>query len=440
MKKTLSTAIAVAAGMTLAVAAEPVFSLTGDWNLKVSLSPALEQTFAIDPAPIVKVVDEKVANFPDYNPKGWEFNKGYKLNGLRAQECTIKYALDPATLKITDAPGGTAYELGKDYQSELSWGAVGRLADGAIKDKQTVYISYSYGPQRIDSIVLSADGKKLLLKKGTPDVAMPKVPALAAGERAILNVFVTPRLAKLSDANLFPVTETAYPESLAASSKGIAEKLLPKTMAKLRNGEKLRILAWGDSVTDGGFLPEKEKNRWQAQFVTRLKARFPKADIELLTQAWGGHNTDNYFAAPAGDIHNYQEKVLALKPDLIITEFINDKGFSAEKTNERYSKILADFKGIGAEWIINTPHYDLPEWRKLKSQKDIDEDPNLYVKTLREFAAKNNIPLSDVSARYGRLWRQGIPYMTLMSNAINHPGPDGMKIFADSLINLFPEK
>jgi hypothetical protein len=130
--------------------------------------------------------------------------------------------------------------------------------------------------------------------------------------------------------------------------------------------------------------------------------------------------------------------VLAVKPDLIVTEFINDKGFTPAKTMERYAKLLADFKAIGAEWIINTPHYDMPEWRGLKGQKSVDEDPNAYVKTLREFAAQNGIPLSDVSARYGRLWRQGVPYMTYMMNGVNHPCPEGMKIYADSLINLFP--
>jgi hypothetical protein len=35
------------------------------------------------------------------------------------------------------------------------------------------------------------------------------------------------------------------------------------------------------------------------------------------------------------------------------------------------------------------------------------------------------------------LWRQGIPYLTLMENNINHPNMLGHTIFADSLIALF---
>jgi hypothetical protein len=46
--------------------------------------------------------------------------------------------------------------------------------------------------------------------------------------------------------------------------------------------------------------------------------------------------------------------------------------------------------------------------------------------------------LADAARRYGRLWRQGIPYLTLMENGINHPNLAGHQILADSLLALFP--
>ena len=51
--------------------------------------------------------------------------------------------------------------------------------------------------------------------------------------------------------------------------------------------------------------------------------------------------------------------------------------------------------------------------------------------------SEKNIALADAAMRYGRLWRQGIPYSSLMMNAINHPNTFGMKQFADALIDLF---
>lgn len=43
-----------------------------------------------------------------------------------------------------------------------------------------------------------------------------------------------------------------------------------------------------------------------------------------MTEAWGGRNTDSYRNEPAGSVHNYKEKVPDLKPDLIVSEFVND--------------------------------------------------------------------------------------------------------------------
>ena len=81
----------------------------------------------------------------------------------------------------------------------------------------------------------------------------------------------------------------------------------------------------------------------------------PRARIELLTQAWGGRNTGSYLAEPPGSPHNYQETVLGQKPDLIISEFVNDAGLKPEQVEERYSGLLRDFQEIRAEWIILTP-------------------------------------------------------------------------------------
>ena len=153
--------------------------------------------------------------------------------------------------------------------------------------------------------------------------------------------------------------------------------------------------------------------------------------------AWGGRNTSAYLAEPPGSPHNYRETVLGVKPDVIISEFVNDAGLSPAQVEERYSKLLKDFQAIGAEWIILTPHYVRPDWMKLTRERAVDDDPRPYVHGLRQFAAMHDVALADASLRYGRLWRQGIPYNSLMVNAINHPDERGMRLFADALMALF---
>ncbi|MFA6292794.1 MAG: GDSL-type esterase/lipase family protein, partial [Victivallales bacterium] len=372
-------------------------------------------------------------------PKAWGgWQKGVPLKGVLAQECTTRFALDPATLTVSSGIGTDAvlYEINRDYEAELDWGSVGRLPEGRIKEDQTVFISYEYYPQRIDAIVLTSKNK-ITVKQGKPHVTNPKPPALAPGESRLANIYIPCKIMKLGEENIYPILETVFPEP-PKQSPTVAENLLPKTMGKLNGEGKLKVLAWGDSVTDGSFLSNKNTERWQEQFASRLKSRFPKAEIEIVTEAWGGRNTSIYLAEPPGSIHNYQEKVLNARPDIIVMEFVNDAGLANETLKTQYDRLLKDIMGIGAEWIILTPHYIRPDWMGLTGQREIDDDPREYVKFLRKFTAENDIPLADTSLRYGRLWRQGIPYNTLMKNNINHPDARGMKIFADSLMALFP--
>jgi len=414
--------------------------LASDWKVRVAVSEprTLSKTLRVAPPVTLTVTAEKIASLPLFNPNAGGWAKAVQLHGVQAQETTTPYLLDPESLVLRAGPRRTdpVFVRGKDYEADLVWGTIGRCPNGAIKEGQPVYASYRHAQLRIDSVVLTRSGR-IALREGQSRPAAPLPPELKPGECRLANIWLPGRLKRLAPDHLFPVLETAYPEPPKPSPTP-AEQLLPRTMSKLQSSERLRILAWGDSVTVGTYLPDWQHNRWQEQFVARLKARFPHANIELLTEAWGGRNTGSYLAEPPGSEHNYQEKVLASKPDLIVSEFVNDAGLNPAQVNERYGKLLADFKGIGAEWIILTPHYVRPDWMNLTREREVDNDPRPYVAGLREFAPKNHVALADASLRYGRLWRQGIPYSTIMVNSINHPDTRGMKIFADALMELFP--
>jgi len=439
--------LALVAGLSAALgspAPEPArLTLTGDWQIKVTARDAKGQPIAatldVTPPVLLTVKAEKFATLPIFNPKAGGWVKGAALATVRAQECTTPKLLEPESLELRTGPEPDAPRLirGTDYDADLAWSTIGRLTNGVLKEGQPVFATYRHGLLRIDSIVVTRDGR-IVLRPGEAKPSAPVPPALAEGERRLANVFLPGRISKLEPEHFFPVLETTFPEP-PREIPSPAEKFAPRTMEKLRSGQALRILAWGDSVTVGTFVPDWEHQRWQDQFVFRLGARFPRAQIELVTEAWGGRNTGSYLGEPPGSEHNYAEKVLAQRPDLIVSEFVNDAWMNEEQVAQDYGKLLADFKTIGAEWIILTPHYVRPDWMGLTQEREIDDDPRPYVKGLRLFTTKNQLALADASLRYGRLWRQGIPYSTLMLNSINHPDARGMSLFADSLMALFPE-
>ncbi|MDA3926014.1 MAG: GDSL-type esterase/lipase family protein [Kiritimatiellae bacterium] len=415
-------------------AGHPVMVATGGWQVKVIFG-GVASVLTVDPPDIVTVMDEKYDTLAVF--KGPVWRRGTPLRGLKAEACSVADGLDERSLVVRSGLGKAAkpYVLDQDYKLEPHWAGFGRLEGGAIPADQSVYASYRYVMRRLDSVVLTAE-KQLVLRKGMPHVATPRPPQLMAGETLAGNVWISGWMDSLQLVNLYPVLETAYPEQ--ATGAAIAEQLLPKTLAKLRSGSPVKILAWGDSVTECGYLPLEK--RWQQQFVTRLRQRFPEAEIEMLSEGWGGRTTTAFRQEPVGSPRNYSEKVLALKPDLIISEFINDAYMNEAAVQDNYGVILKDFKAIGAEWIILTPHYARPDWMGLKAERDIDSDPRPYVKGLRLFGEKNQVAVADASLRWGRLWRQGVPYTTLLVNNINHPDERGMKIFADALMECFPDK
>ncbi len=422
--------------------------LVGPWEVRVALPASASAgnvpakptatTLAVARPLRVTVQAERHDRLPLFNPKAGGWLKGSRLLALRASETTTPYLLIPQSLTLRAGPetDSAAFQLGTDYQADMDWETLGRLPSGSIQAEQPVYASYEYIPQRLDSIVCTPAGQ-LELRQGTPATTTPQPPPLVAGEQRLANLWIPGNLRQLTPDHLFPILEKAYPEP-AKSSPTPAEKMLPKSLQKLRSGQPLRILAWGDSVTVGSYLPDPASQRWQAQMATRLQERFPKAKIELITEAWGGRNTGSYLAEPAGSEHNYREKVLAVKPDLIVSEFVNDAGLNPQQVEQRYSRLLTDFQKIGAEWIIFTPHYIRPDWMGISRERDIDDDPRPYVHGLRQFATRHQVPLAEASLRYGRLWRQGIPYTTLLVNSINHPNAHGMKLFADAFMELFP--
>jgi len=415
-------------------AAPTTFALAGDWAVQVSRPGVPADTLAVAPPLIRSVTAEKHDALPVYNPQAGGWARGARLVGLRSQETTSAYLLDPASfaLRAGPAPDAALFTAGVDYEIDPVWGTFGRLAGGRIGAEQPVYATYRHAEMRLDAVVLTAAGT-LALRPGEPRAAAPAPAPLVAGDRLLGNVFVPRAIERLTADHLFPILETAYPEP----PRGERHPVIARLVRRLEAGEPLRILAWGDSVTDAGYLPGGATQRWQEQFAARLRQKFPRARIEMITEAWGGRNTSSYLAEPPGSAHNYQEKVLALKPDLIISEFVNDSSLTPARVEERYSKLLADFEAIGAAWIILTPHYVQAQRMNFTREREIDDDPRPYVAGLRQFTARHGVPLADASLRYGRLWRQGIPYSTLLLNAINHPDAYGMRLFADALLALF---
>ena len=408
------------------------FQALPDWRLRIQSDPSKETVLAVEPVEEISVTREKHEHVPLFTENKWR--AGVRLSQLKADECTLSHVLNPDSVKMI-REDGRVLRNGIDFHIDPVWGAFGRMEESAFGENDTVYVSYCYTPLRLDSIVRQSDGT-IVQKKGNVNGATPHPPELSDGEERLCNLFFDRRRGSLADSMIFPLLEPWTPPPRS----GETEHPLAKTLKKLRSGSRVRILAWGDSVTACRFIDDPEL-RWPRRFQRLLQTRFPAAEIELVELGWGGKAINTFQCEPPDSPWNYQKKVVESGADLVILEFINDAYLTMKPEFDRiYNRVRDDFQAKGMELLVFVPHPVRPDWMDLPSQKNIESDPRPYVAFLRNWIQENHYACADLSRRFQHLWKEGIPYNTLMRNHINHPDIRGVDLYFQALADLFPER
>jgi len=424
---------------------DPMFEIVGDWQIRVNkgtiqigehgghVTVHEPATLNIDHAVSIETSGENWENLPMYDAKAAPWGRGARLRQLDTYETTAADMLVPESVVIHGS-NGEQLRLHEDYELEPKWATVGFIA-GSNAAGKPVTIDYTCGWGRIDSIVVNSHGN-VTLRMGIAHRATPEPPALlsSSGEKRIANIWVPGRTSKLTSDSIYQITEPVYPEK-RHNKKPVAATLLPKTWEKITRGQPFNVMAWGDSVTAGGQASDAS-HQYQSVFIAKLKARYPASNPTLTTVGWGGRNTDSFLNEPPGAEYNFEKAVIAPKPDLILMEFVNDAYMTPEVVEKKYSYLLERFKQIGAELVIITPHFVRPDWMGATSVR-VETDPLPYTTGVRQFCEAHNVAIADASLRWGHLVKEGIPYVTLLSNSINHPNDHGHEMFAAAIMELF---
>jgi len=314
-------------------------------------------------------------------------------------------------------------KVNEDYVCDPAWAAFGIGPKSSITPEDEVLIDYRYSLRRIDSLVRTADGEELIVE-GKSELVVAKPPALAEGQTRLANIVVDFHSDGKSNVQVLPLAETAA-EAQTASTPG----RLPKATAKIRAGQPLTIVCWGDSVTCGGDATPG--NRYPEVLEKMLKEKFPDAPIAVNVIAIGGSNSRQWLYPGDDQFKGQFDRIVAAKPDVVTIEFVNDfYGLGDPKDfDPTYEEILKRFRAIDAEIVLITPHFvhGMPR----------DHDNRPYVANLKRFAEKHDLALADASARWAHLWREVLPYITLLANNWNHPDDRGHRLFAEELIKCF---
>lgn len=392
------------------------------------------QALTVTPAEIAHVDDEAL-QLATNEPVG--FWGGTLLQGPHTVAINAQGSFVESSLIVRRTPGGPALLRNHDYRVNVPFGGLSLGTSTTLTEHDTVYATYDYRLQRIDTVSIDAAGT-LHLTAGSPTVAEPLPPALPPGHIGLFNVYRPFGGAGVTADWLFPFLEPGHSAPTNTTRRG-----LERVVAKLRDGDEVRVVTLGDSITVGGDASQP-RHAFANLFAALLAERFPRASIELVNISLGGSRSLHWLNDGFMDgIQRYPattctlQRVIDAEPDLITIEFTNDMTLDPAILEATYDELLERVRVDGAEVILITPSWCSLGLMQFTSYKQPDARP--YTLFLRDYAERHAIALADCSARWEHLWREGLPYVTLLRNTYNHPGDRGHALYAEELIKVFDD-
>ncbi len=383
-------------------------------------------------------VKDEPLQLSDQIPDG--FWKGTKLQGPKpVGPINARWSLRPETLMIRAKPGGDPLALDKDYRVSAQYALVGLGPEAKLTSTDVVFASYQYSVHRLDSVVLNNEGAVEYIQ-GNSGVASVVPPEIAPDSIRLFNVFRPYETDSLAKEHLFFI-EAAGKDIATATTVG----KIPKTLAKLKQGQPVTIVCLGDSVTVGADIMDPAGS-YVEQFRTSLQKKFSPEQIKIQNISLGGSRSvqwlykGDYKGLPKrpADVCDFQ-RVLDARPDLVTIEFVNDMTLAPAVLEESYNQIYEKLTAAGAEIILITPHFVHPGLMGLQGNPLRPPETRPLIPFLREFAAQKKIGLADASSRWEQSGKEGIPYITMLANHFNHPDANGDRLFAQELIKCFSE-
>ena len=197
---------------------------------------------------------------------------------------------------------------------------------------------------------------------------------------------------------------------------------LRKSIQKLTAGDPLKIIAIGDSLTQGWMV----RKGYIDFFADMLKAKFPRCNVTIVNRGIPGDTAE-------GGLYRLREDVLDGDPDLVIIQFALNDAFTGvppvqfkNTVKTMISHIRAD---TDAEILLLT---SVPIMHQ-------DEDfmaENFYSRLI-EISSEDRVPIALVHQYWKRKMAEGTDIRTLVQADMVHPNMEGYRLMAEAIMDMF---
>ncbi len=216
--------------------------------------------------------------------------------------------------------------------------------------------------------------------------------------------------------------------------RNIAEKIV--------NGEPVKAVFFGDSITEGYFNVSKPdpQSVYHKKLSDKIKKYFPNSNFEAINAGIGGNSS------PDG-LKRIESDVISHSPDLVSVCFgLNDSNGTLETYINTLTKIFDRLRAENITVMFMTPNMlntavpeDTAEGLKEYAAKTADYQNSGkmdgFINSTKKLCAEYSIPVCDCYSKWKQLSDLGADTNLFLANRINHPIPQIHELFADFLFD-----
>lgn len=216
------------------------------------------------------------------------------------------------------------------------------------------------------------------------------------------------------------------------------DKTIPKTLQKLKNGEKLDVVIYGDSIgagaeTSGFWNVKPNLPSWSRLLHLGWLQLYPDSTVTMTMLAQGG-------TATQWGVDNAKELVASRKPDLVfITLGMSDAHaiyrLTPEQFGENYQKMIDIIRETSpdTEFVLMSTMLANPEAEGFTGRQEE------YLAPLQEIEKTNEgVAVANVTQAHAFILSRK-KFWDVSGNGVNHPGDYMTRIYAQCAMQLFIE-
>ena len=195
-----------------------------------------------------------------------------------------------------------------------------------------------------------------------------------------------------------------------------------KTIAKLREGGPLTIVALGDSLTQGWMVRKGYLDFLEEMLVEK----YPRSSPAILNRGIPGDTAE-------GGLQRVRIDVIDENPDCVLIQFaLNDafSGYSAEVFRNNIQAIISNIRNSTEAEIVLVSSVclgSIPE----------DRMANRFYSQLEDLSQENGLPFVRVHEYWRRKIVEGVEFRKLVQFDQVHPTVEGYRLMAEAIMQVF---